>query len=73
MTAQPLSRAVLVFRLRNESVLLPVEVAGRLNVTLVFTTMAVTVALYRKVPLPSVVSAIAAPPAVRATWNVLAA
>ena len=58
--------------MRNASVLVPDDVAGRESVTLTFGLIAVTVALYLSVPDPSVVNGSAAPPAVAATWKVFA-
>ena len=45
VTDQPFNKAVLVLRLRNESVFVAVDVAGRLRVTLTLAEIAVTVAL----------------------------
>ena len=55
------------------TVVAPDADAGTLSVMLVFVVIAVMVVGYLKVPLPSVVNAIAEPPTVRANWKVFAA
>lgn len=55
------------FNVRAVIVTVPEADAGALSVMLVFATTAVIVVGYLTVPLPSVVRAIAAPPAVKAS------
>ena len=61
-----------MFNTLNANVVDPVAVAGLVTVKLVFTVIADTTDLQRTVPVPFVVRATAAPPAVSATWKVFA-